>query len=126
MGRLQADSAHGSADPQRPPTRDFHELPGGPVERLFASAGLPPPRLAVQCESQSTLLALLARTDMLGILQRSTLAASGRDLQEIALSESMPSVAAGIYTRADAPLTRVAAAMVRAATSVARGQARRN
>jgi hypothetical protein len=38
----------------------------------------------------------------------------------------MPSVAAGIYTRADAPLTRVAAAMVRAATSVARGQARRN
>jgi LysR family transcriptional regulator, regulator of abg operon len=103
------------------------DLPGGPVERLFASAGLPPPRLSVQCESQSTLVALLARTDMLGILQRSTLAASGRDLlQEIAPRESMPSVAAGIYTRADTPLTRVAAAMVRATTSVARDLARRN
>jgi hypothetical protein len=32
----------------------------------------------------------------------------------------MPSVTAGIYTRADTPLTRVAAAMARAATSVAR------
>jgi len=94
-------------------------LPEGPVERLFAGAGLPAPRLAVQCESQNTLVALLARTDMLGILQRRTLAAAPV-LQEIALAESMPSVTAGIYTRADTPLTRVAAAMARAATSVAR------
>jgi DNA-binding transcriptional LysR family regulator len=97
------------------------ELPGGPVERLFASAGLPAPRLAVQCESQNTMVTLLARTDMLGMLQRRTVAAAGRDLlQEVPLAESLPSVTAGIYTRADTPLTRVAAAMARTATSVAR------
>jgi DNA-binding transcriptional LysR family regulator len=95
------------------------ELPGGPVERLFAAAGLPAPRLAVQCESQNTMVALLGRSDMLGILQRRTLAAAPV-LQEIALTDSMPAVTAGIYTRADTPLTRVAAAMARAATSVAR------
>ena len=95
------------------------ELPGGPVERLFAAAGLPAPRLAVQCESQNTMVALLGRSDMLGILQCRTLAAAPV-LQEIALSDSMPAVTAGIYTRADTPLTRVAAATARAATSVAR------
>ena len=103
------------------------DLPGGPVERLFASASLSPPRLVVQCESLNTLVALLAGTDMLGLMQRRTLGASpGRDvLQEIAIAETMPSVTAGIFTRADAPLTRVAAAMVKAATSVARGRATR-
>lgn len=103
------------------------DLPGGPMERLFSSAGLRPPRLAVQCESQNTLVALLARTDMLGILQRRTLEAPyGRVLlQEIPITESLPSVTAGIFTRADAPLTRVAAAMVKAATSVARSRVTR-
>jgi DNA-binding transcriptional LysR family regulator len=101
------------------------DLPGGPVERLFASAGLTPPRLAVQCESQSTMVALLSRTDMLGIVQRRTLvAAPGCELlQEVPVAETMPSVTAGIYTRADTPLTRVAAAMAKAATTVARGLA---
>ncbi len=101
------------------------DLPGGPIERLFASAGLPPPRLVVQCESHNTLVALLAGTDMLGLMQRRTLEAPGRDLlQEIPIAEAMPSVTAGIFTRADTPLTRVAAAMARAATAVARGLAR--
>ena len=36
------------------------ELPGGPVERLFAAAGLPAPRLAVQCESQNSRKSLSA------------------------------------------------------------------
>ncbi len=101
------------------------DLPGGPIERLFASAGLPLPRLVVQCESHNTLVALLAGTDMLGLIQRRTLRAPGRDLlQEIPIAEAMPSVTAGIFTRADTPLTRVAAAMARAATAVARGLAR--
>jgi DNA-binding transcriptional LysR family regulator len=101
------------------------DLPGGPVERLFAAAGLPPPRLAVQCESQNTLVALLGRSEMLGFLQRRTLAAAPV-LQEIALAESLPSVTAGIFTRADTPPTRVAAAMAKAATAVARGLAGRD
>jgi hypothetical protein len=70
-------------------------------------------------------VALLAGTDMLGLIQRRTLRAPGRDLlQEIPIAEAMPSVTAGIFTRADTPLTRVAAAMARAATAVARGLAR--
>jgi LysR family transcriptional regulator, regulator of abg operon len=101
------------------------DLPGGPAERLFTSAGLPPPRLVVQCESHNTLVALLAGTDLLGLIQRRTLRASGRGLlQVIPLADTMPSVTAGIYTRADTPPTRVAAAMVRNVTAVARTLAR--
>jgi hypothetical protein len=71
------------------------------------------------------MVALLSRTDMLGIVQRRTLVAPpGRELlQEVPVAETMPSVTAGIYTRADAQLTRVAAAMAKAATTVARGLA---
>jgi DNA-binding transcriptional LysR family regulator len=103
-------------------------LPGGAFERLFASAGLPPPQPVIQCESHNTHVALLAGTDMLGLVQRRTLKGLlGRDLlQEIPIADSMPSVTAGIFTRADTPLTRVAAAMAKAATAVARDLARRN
>ena len=97
-------------------------LPGGPLERLFAPAGLPTPQPVVQCESYNAVVALLAKTDMLGIMQRRMLRESfARDfLQEIAIAEPVPSVTAGIFTRADAPLTRVAAAMARAVAVVAR------
>lgn len=97
-------------------------LPGGPFERLFASAGLPLPQPAIQCESHNTLVALLAGTDMLALMQRRMLAEPyERDLlQEIRIADAIPSVTAGIFMRADTPLTRVAAAMVQAATAVAR------
>jgi LysR family transcriptional regulator of abg operon len=101
-------------------------MPGGPVERLFVSAGLPPPRPVIQCESYNTVVALLAKTDMLGVMQRRMLKEPfARDyLQEIPIAHTMPSLTAGIFTRADAPLTRVAAAMAKAAIAVARGLAR--
>jgi LysR family transcriptional regulator of abg operon len=97
-------------------------LPGGPMERFFASAGLPAPRALVQCESHSTLVALLAETDMLALMQRRLLdhPPVGKVLQEIPVAGLMPSVTAGVYTRIDTPLTRVAAAMVTAASAVAR------
>jgi DNA-binding transcriptional LysR family regulator len=97
-------------------------LPGGAVERLFASAGLPPPQPQIRCESYSTLLALLAKTDMIGVMQRRILAEPFvRDcVQAIPIADAMPSLTAGIFTRADSPLTRVAAAMAKAATAVAR------
>jgi len=101
-------------------------LPGGPVERLFVSAGLPPPRPVIQCDSYNTVVALLAKTDMLGVIRRRTLQEPfARDfLQEIPIADTMPSVTAGIFTRADTPLTRVAAAMAKAAIAVAREIAR--
>jgi len=99
---------------------------GGPTERLFTGAGLPMPVPVIQCESYNTVVALLAKTDMLGFMQRRILGEPfGRGvLQEIPIAEAMPSVTAGIFTRADTPLTRAAAAMAKAATAVARDLAR--
>ncbi len=101
-------------------------LPGGPVERSFVSAGLPAPRPVIRCESYNTVVALLAKTDMLGLMQRRMLNEPfARDyLEEIPIADPMPSLTAGIFTRADAPLTRVAAAMAKAAMAVARNLAR--
>jgi len=101
------------------------DLPGGEMERLFASAGLPPQRPVIQCESHGIMVALLAGTDMLGLMQRRLLKESfARDLLlEIPIKESAPAVTAGIFTRADTPLTRVAAAMARNLTAVARALA---
>lgn len=101
-------------------------LPGGPLAQLFASAGLAPPQPVIQCESYNAVVALLAKTDMLGLMQRRMLREpfAREFLQDVAVAEPMPSVTAGIFTRADAPLTRVAAAMARAVAAAARQVAR--
>ena len=98
-------------------------LLGGTLERLFATAGLPVPQPVIRCESHNIMVALLAGTDMLGLVQRRTLKGPlWHDLlQEIPLAVAMPSMTAGIFTRADTPLTRVASAMAKATTAVARG-----
>jgi DNA-binding transcriptional LysR family regulator len=101
-------------------------LPGGPLAQLFASAGFAPPQPVIQCESYNAVVALLAKTDMLGLMQRRMLSEpfAHEFLQEVAVAEPMPSVTAGIFTRADAPLTRVSAAMARAVAAAARQVAR--
>jgi LysR family transcriptional regulator of abg operon len=102
------------------------DVPGGEMERLFASAGLAPRRPVIQCESHNIMVALLAGSDMLGLMQRQMLKEpfAREFLQEIPIAESVPSVTAGIFTRADTPLTRVAAAMAKNVTAVARGLVR--
>ena len=101
-------------------------LPGGPVERLFKSAGLPVPRAAVECESYNSVVALMAQTDMLVVMQRRML--EGPEvrpyLRSIDIEESLPVQTAGLFTRADTPLTKTAAAMARAAIAVSRELAR--
>jgi LysR family transcriptional regulator of abg operon len=101
-------------------------MPGGPLERMFVAAGLPPPRPVMQCQAFNAIVALLAKTDMLGFMQRRLLAEPfARDfLQAIPVAEPMPSVTAGIYTRADTPLTRTASAMVKAVIAASRNLAR--
>lgn len=101
-------------------------MPGGLLERLFESAGLPPPRPVLQCQAYGAIVALLARTDMVGFMQRRLLMEPfARDfLQAIPVAEPMPSVTGGLYTRADTPLTRTAAAMVKAVVAVSREIAR--
>lgn len=100
--------------------------PGGPLDRVFAQAGLSAPQQIVQCESYNTAIALLEKTDMLGFLARQAVADSIlRDfLREIPVAEAMPSFISGLFTRADTPLTQLAAAMAKALTAAARALTR--
>ncbi len=103
------------------------DMPGGPLAMAFAAAGVPPPRPVVQCESYNTAAAMLAKTDMLSMTSRRMLASPlAREwLQEIRLAERAPALTVAMYTRADAPLTKLAGAMAKAVSTAARGLARR-
>ena len=93
----------------------------------FSSAGLPALRSMTQCDSINSMVTLLAQTDMVAPMPRRLLANPfARDaLQEIPVAERMPSITHGIIIRADAPLTRVAAAMAKAVIAVGRKLASR-
>jgi LysR family transcriptional regulator of abg operon len=100
--------------------------PGGPLDRAFSLAGLPVPQQVIQCDSFSVAVGLLAKTDLLGIWSQRMLTQSfARDLlQQIPVAEPMPTYTVGMFTRADPPLTPVAAAMAKAVTVEARRLAR--
>jgi LysR family transcriptional regulator of abg operon len=102
------------------------DAPGGPLDRVFSQAGLSVPQQVIQCESGNTAIGLLAKTDMLGFLSRRAAAESIRrdSLQQIPVTESMPSFIVGMFTRADTPLTQLAGAMAKAVTAAARALAR--
>ena len=97
-------------------------LPGGPIERLFVSRGLPPPRPVIVCEYYITVVALLAKSDMVGLMQRRALkqGQARESLVELDLAEAIPAVTAGIYTRAGTPLTRAASGHGQSRIAVAR------
>ncbi|MGE5641002.1 MAG: LysR substrate-binding domain-containing protein [Clostridia bacterium] len=99
---------------------------GAMLEKAFAAAGTPMPQGIVQCESFATALSILAKTDCLGLVIPQVLHDSfvSRALQAIRVKEEIPSPLAGMYVRADAPLTPAAAAMAQAVTAVARRLAR--
>src|SRR5215467_13166029 len=100
-------------------------LQDGPLPRAFSSVGLPYPQVMVQCESHNVALAVLAKTNMVGIISNRLLAsAAARDLEPIAVKESLPSYTTGIFSRKDMSLTRPAAAMARALTLAARRMVR--
>jgi len=101
-------------------------LPNGPLDRIFAAAGLPLPRQLVQCESYNLVVSVVARTDMLTLLSRRSLALPlARDsLQVIPLKEQHPQLTVGMFTRADVPLTKHAAALARVLVSETRALAK--
>jgi LysR family transcriptional regulator, regulator of abg operon len=103
-------------------------FPGGPLDRAFSSAGLQRPQQLVRCESHNIAVAMLAKTDMLGIMSRRMLTDPlTRDfIDEIAVADAMPSYTTGIFARADPPLTPFATAMAKAAAAAARQLASRN
>jgi LysR family transcriptional regulator of abg operon len=99
---------------------------GGRVESMYSAAGLPPPRVTVQCESYTSALALMARTDALGIIVPQLLGGSNMhaSLQHIAIDDPLLGITYGIFRRSDAPLSPAAAAMAEAVTATARQLAR--
>lgn len=99
---------------------------GGFLQRTYAAAGLPPPRVIVQCESYASAIALMAKTEALGIVVPQLLGepyAKGT-LQQIRIDDRVPSLTFGIFRRADAPLSPAASAMAEAVTATARELAR--
>jgi LysR family transcriptional regulator, regulator of abg operon len=95
---------------------------GAVIEKAFAAAGLVMPRALVQCESGAGALALLAKTDLLGLVTpRLVHGGLGHyRLQQIRVREAIPAPMLGIYRRGDAPFTTAAAAFAQALVASAR------
>jgi len=99
----------------------------GLLDRLFSSAQLRvPAQPLVECDSFAGVVAVVAKTDMLTLLARRLLDTpiAREQLREIRVVERLPSVTHGLFIRSDTPLTRSAAAMVKAVSSVGRSLAR--
>lgn len=80
-------------------------------------------RQLVECESYNSAAALLASTDMVGLISKRFMgqAFMEQNLVEVPVREPLPSFSVGLYRRADTPLTRIAAAASEALMAAARG-----
>ena len=100
----------------------------GAVERTFEEYGLAPPTTLVHCESYATALALVARTDLLGLVVREQLTGlplADRSVQRLHIREQISRPTIGIFSRTDAPLSPAAAAMVQSLVAAARALPKR-
>ena len=77
--------------------------------------GVPEPRQITECESFSALLTLLGGSDMLAVVQHPFLDMPqvAQVIQEIPIPQRLPGLTVGLHVRADAPLTKPAAALAR-------------
>jgi LysR family transcriptional regulator of abg operon len=94
----------------------------GALERSFEASGLSPPHALVHCESYATALALIARSDLLGLVVRQLTELSLADefVQRWRIREKISRPSIGIFSRADSPLSPAAAAMVQSLVAAAR------
>lgn len=95
-----------------------HDTTAGALRAL----GVPEPRRITECESFSAMLALLAGSDMLAVVQHPFLDMPqvAQHVQEIPIAERLPGLTVGLHVRADAPLTRPAAALARLLADIGR------
>ena len=84
--------------------------------------GAAEPRRLTECESFSAMLTLLAGSDMLAVVQHPFLDMPqvADALREVPIAERLPGLTVGLHTRADAPLTRPAAALARLLSEISR------
>ena len=99
----------------------------GSIARAFAAAGLPEPRQSVQCESYNAMVALIAHSDVLGVLSRRILGHPlvRESIEEIRIANGPAPFTVGLFSRSRAPLSRLGAAMAKAITVSARQLVRR-
>jgi DNA-binding transcriptional LysR family regulator len=85
--------------------------------------GVPEPRQIIECESFSAMLTLLARSDLLAVVQHPfmDLPQVADAVQQIPIVQRLPGMTVGLHARADAPLTRPAAALARLLLEIGRG-----
>ena len=81
--------------------------PGDPTHLGFEARGLAPPRVTLECESFSTLLAVLPNMDALAVVPKRFFDSHGPRIGLVALqtSESLPPSIIHLFTRTDSPLT---------------------
>lgn len=82
--------------------------PGDPAHLQMEKLGLPPPRITLECESFSTLLAVLPRMDAVALMPRRFFDSHGPRNGLVALpiaSDSLPMTTIHAFLRTDAPLT---------------------
>lgn len=94
----------------------------GAMAEVLRAIGAPEPRQITECESFSAMLSLLAGSDLLAVVQHPFL-----DLPQVAeamrpvpIVERLAGMTVGLHTRADAPLTRPAAALARLLAEIGR------
>jgi DNA-binding transcriptional LysR family regulator len=93
-----------------------------PTAELLRGLGVPEPRQITHCESFSAIYTLLAGTNMLAVVPHPFLGMPqvSQAIQEIPIAERLPGLTVGLYTRADAPLTKPAAALARLLSEIGR------
>lgn len=81
--------------------------PGDPIHLGFEQRGLPPARVTVDCESFSTLLAVLPSMNTLAIVPELFYETHGPRMGLVALSlqETLPATTIHIFSRTDSPLS---------------------
>jgi DNA-binding transcriptional LysR family regulator len=101
-----------------------HDVAAG----VLRAMGVPEPKRITECESFSAMLALLAGSDMLAVVQHPFLGMPqvAQHVQQIRIVERLPGLTVGLHTRADVPLTRPAAALARLLSDMGRTLLRRN
>lgn len=103
--------------------------PGDPAHLCFEARGLPAPKVRLECESFSTLLALMPSLDVVGVMPKGFFERYGprTDLVQLPIEDELPNTTIHILARADGPLTlpaqRLLDAFVQEAREVGAGTA---
>ena len=97
-------------------------LPRDAATEALHTLGVPEPRQITDCQSFSAARTLLADSDMLALVPHPflDLPQVAQAIQQIPIAERLPGMTVGLYTRADAPLTRPAAALARLLSEIGR------